>query len=226
MWPRRTIRYLKGKTEGSLRGVEEVVGGVWNAEFLAEVRSVAAGGRCFAPFGVQTLDGCYAGKHAAAIVADDVDEEPRNRLSVGRRRVGNGFAGNTAAVVRFPGRSGEMPAEEFAILVEELGVGSFQRPSEFPGVALAGVDLIALGMDLEKKLLVGGRLELLRELLRGERERNSGTRGGEQRGGCESSNAVAHDDSSFVATASFEAQYNSAYVISSPKTKLATELAV
>src|SRR6267143_5589705 len=131
---------LNGKTEGSLRGVEEVVGGVWNAEFLAEVRSVAAGGRCFAPFGVETLDGCYAGQHAAAIVADDVDEKPRNRLSVGRRRVGNGFAGNTAAVVRFPGRSGKMFAEEFAILVEELGVGSFQRPGELRGVTLAGVD--------------------------------------------------------------------------------------
>src|SRR5258708_17438544 len=172
MWPRRTIRYLKGKTEGSLRGVEDVVGGVWNAEFLAEVRSVAAGGRCFAPFGVETLDGCCAGEHAAAIVADDVDEKPRNRLSVGRRRVGNGFAGNTAAVVRFPGRSGEVFAEGFAVLVEELGVGSFQRPGELRGVTLAGVDLIALRVDLEKELLVGGRL---RELLRGERERNSGT---------------------------------------------------
>src|SRR5229473_3767772 len=209
MWPRRTIRYLKGKTEGSLRGVEEVVGGVWNAEFLAEVRSVAAGGRCFAPFGVETLDGCYAGERAAAIVADDVDEKPRNRLSVGRRRVGNGFAGNTAAVVRFPGRSGEMFTEEFAILVEELGVGSLQGPSELRGVALAGVDLVALRMDLEKKLFVCGWLELLRHLLRGNTERKNRARGGEQRGGRESANAIAHGTFPPVrAQFEFEAQYN------------------
>src|SRR5713101_8449858 len=151
---------LNRKTEGSLLGVEKVVGGVWNAELLAEVRSVAARRRCFAPFGIETLDGCGAGQHAAAIVADDVDEKPRNRISVRRRRIGNGFAGNTAAVVRFPGRSGEMFAEGLAILVEELGVGSLQRPSELRCVALAGVDLVALGMDLEKKLLIGGWLEL------------------------------------------------------------------
>src|SRR5229473_1442394 len=192
MWPRRTIRYLKGKTEGSLRGVEEVVGGVWNAEFLAEVRSVAAGGRCFAPFGVETLDGCGAGQHAAAIVADDVDEKPRNRIGVRRRRIGNGFAGNTAAVVRFPGRSGEMFAEGLAILVEELGVGSLQRPSKLRAVSLAGVDLVALGMDLEKKLFLGGRLDLLWDFLRGGGERKNSACGDEQRGGNESANVIGH----------------------------------
>ena|ERR1700720_165499 len=159
MWPRAELsRILNGKTGGSLRGVEEVVGGVWNAEFLADVRSVATGRRCLTPFGVEALDGRYAGEHAAAIVADDVDEKPRNRIGVRRRRVGNGFAGYAAAIVRFPGRSGEMFAEVFAIVVEELGVGSLQRPGELRGVTLAGVDLVALGVDLEKKLFVGGRL--------------------------------------------------------------------
>ena len=111
-------RIANGKTEKSLWGEEEVVGGVGNAEFLAEVRSVAAGRRCLAPVGVEALDGGSARKDAAAIVADDVDQKPGNRISVGRGRIGNGFAGDTAAVVGFPGRSREMFAEGFAILVE------------------------------------------------------------------------------------------------------------
>ena len=53
----------------------------------------------------------------------------------------------------------------FAILVEELGVGSFQRPSKLGAVSLAGVDLVALGMDSKEKWFVGGRLELLGDVL-------------------------------------------------------------
>jgi hypothetical protein len=108
------------------------------------VRSVASRRWCFAAFGVEALDGCDAGENAAAIVADDVDEKPWNGIGVRRRRIGNGFAG------------GEMFAEEFAILVEELGVGSLQRPSELRGVTLLGVHLVALRMELEKKLFLGG----------------------------------------------------------------------
>jgi hypothetical protein len=142
--------------EGLFRHVEEIVSRVRDADFLADVRSVASGRWCFATFGVEALDGCDAGENAAAIVADDVDEKPWNGIGVRRRRIGNGFAGDTAAVARFPGRSGEMFAEEFAILVEELGVGSLQRPSELRGVTLLGVHLAALRMELEKKLFLGG----------------------------------------------------------------------
>src|SRR5712692_1749851 len=200
---------------GLFRGVEEVVSGVWHADFLANVRSVAAGRWCFATFGVEALDGCGAREHAATIVAEDVDEKPWNGISVRRRRIGNGFAGNTAAVTRFPGRSGEMFTEGFAILVEELGVGSLQGPSELRGVTPAGVDLVALRMDLEKKLFLDGWLDLLRHLLRGNRERKNRARGGEERGGCESANAVAHGTFPPVrAQLGFEAQYNSIHLIS------------
>ena len=77
---------------------------------------------------------------------------------------------DAAAVIRFPRRSGEMFAEGFAVFVEELGVGSFQRPRKFRGAFLADVDLIALRMNLKKKLFVGRRLELGRNLLRGSGE--------------------------------------------------------
>jgi len=83
-------------------------------------------------------------------MAKDRDEKPWNGIGVRRRRIGNGLAGDTAAVVRFPRRSGEMLAEQFAVFVEELGIGSLQRPSELRGVTLADVDLVALRVDLKK----------------------------------------------------------------------------
>jgi len=55
-----------------------------------------------------------------------------------------------------PGRPGENVAEELAILVEELGRQEPSASSELRGVAFAGVDLVALGMNLEKKLFAGG----------------------------------------------------------------------
>ncbi len=185
------FKRLRRKVKGGLfRRVQEVVSGVWDADFLADVRSVASGRWCLATFGVEALDGCDAGEHAAAIVTDDFDEKPGNGIGVRRRRIGNGFASNTAAVVCLPGGSGEMFTEGFAILVEELGVGGLQRPSELRGVTLAGIHLVALRMDLEKKLFLGGWLDLLRNLgCAGNRERKNRARGGEQRGGCESTNA-------------------------------------
>jgi len=50
----------------------------------------------------------------------------------------------------FPGRRGprrKMFAEGLAVLVEELGVGSLEDPGVLRDVLLAGVDLVALGMD-------------------------------------------------------------------------------
>jgi hypothetical protein len=106
-------------------GVEEVVGGVGGAGFLAGVGGVAAGGGRFAAFGVEALDGGGAGEDAGAVMSEDGDEEPRNGIGIGRRSVGDGFAGDAAAIVGFPRGTGKMLAEGFAILVEELGVGSF-----------------------------------------------------------------------------------------------------
>jgi hypothetical protein len=40
-------------------------------------------------------------------------------------------------------------AEQLAILVEELRVGSLEHPSKLAGIFLAGVDLVVLGVNLE-----------------------------------------------------------------------------
>src|SRR5579859_1181330 len=135
---------------------------------MAGVQGVAARGWGFAALGVQAQDGCGARKHAAAVVADDVDQEPWKGIGVGRRCICSGLTGNTATVVRFPCRSGEMLTEGFAFGVEKLGVRSLQRPGELRAITLATVDLVALRMD-QKKLFLCGRLDWRRDLLRGKR---------------------------------------------------------
>src|SRR6266436_1249686 len=127
LWFGRVIakaRYVKNeKGCGSFRGVEKVVGGVGDAKLLANVGCVAAGGWRFATFGVEALDCRSAREDTGAVMAEDIDQEPRNGIRVGRGRIGNGLAGDAAAVGRFPRGSGEMFAEGLAIFIEELGIG-------------------------------------------------------------------------------------------------------
>jgi len=63
--------------------VEEIVGGIPHASFMAGLPSVAVGHGCFATFRVESLNGCDARKQAVAIVADDLDEQPGNRIGIG-----------------------------------------------------------------------------------------------------------------------------------------------
>jgi len=67
---------------GLFPGVEKVVGGIGNADFLAAVRSVAAGRGRFAASGVEALDGGGAGEHAGTFVAHNVDQKPGNGVGV------------------------------------------------------------------------------------------------------------------------------------------------
>jgi hypothetical protein len=140
-------------------GEENVVGGVGDAQLLIGVGGVAARCGSLAAFGAEALDEAGAGEDAGAFVADHTDEEPRNGIGVGRGRVRSGFAGDAATVAGFPGGTSEMLAERFAVLIEKLSVGSFQGPGELGGIAFAGIDLVALGMDLENKLGIGGGLQ-------------------------------------------------------------------
>src|SRR5258708_5642163 len=116
-----------------------------------------------------------------------------------------------------------MFAEWFAILVEELSVRSLQSPGELGGVALAGVDLVALRMNLEKKLFVGGRLPT--DLLRGHRERNDGARGREQRGESESANSIVHGRIPPVST-QFRCECNITQLTSSHKPEQRTTMRI
>jgi hypothetical protein len=182
----------KRRSAELLGGVEEVVGGVGGAKFLAGVGGVATGGGGFAAFGVKALDGGGAGEDAGAVVGEDGDEEPGDGIGVGRGSVGDGFTGDAAAIVGLPGGAGKVFAEGFAVLVEELGVWSLESPCELSAIGFAGVDLVALGVELEEELFVGGRLELRRHFLRRSGQGKKGGRDGEQVDGCEYANGLAH----------------------------------
>src|SRR4029077_12529463 len=143
-----------------------MVGGIWHANFLASVDRVATGSRRFAALGVQALNLCHAREHPVALVAYHVDQQPGNGITIGRRNCGNSLALHAAAIAPFPRRSNGMLAKRLAILVEELRLGSLQRPSELRRTFLADVHLVALRVHPEKKLFAGGRLELRRDFLR------------------------------------------------------------
>lgn len=56
--------------------------------------------------------------------------------------------------------------------------GAFSVQENCAASPLAGVQLVSLGMNSKKKLFACGGLQLLRELLRSNRERKNGERGG------------------------------------------------
>jgi hypothetical protein len=140
--------------------VEKIVGGVGDAHFVAGSSGIAAGIRGFAAIGVDALNGSSAGKNAgAALMADHMKEQPRNRVGLGRGRAGYSFTDHAAAIVGSPGGPTEMLAEGFSVFSEELRVGLLERPAKTRDSFLAGVDLIALGVEGKEQLLAGGRLE-------------------------------------------------------------------
>src|SRR5882724_1108789 len=147
----KCLRSLKAALTGkacanSFWTVEKIVGGVGDTDFLVDVVGVAAGGRGFATFSIEALDGSGAGESAVAIAADDLDKQPGNGFGIRRSNRDGGFAGNAGAVICLPGRSGKMLTEKLVFLVEKLSVGSFQGPGELGRFTLAGVDLVAFGV--------------------------------------------------------------------------------
>jgi hypothetical protein len=173
--------------------VEEILGGIWHAYFLACVGRVTASGRRFATLSIEALNGGGARKYSVALVTDYVDEQPGNGIGIARRSTGHGLTGDTATIASFPGWASEVPAERFSVFVEELRVGGLQSPSELRDTLLADVDLIAFGVDLEKQLFVGGRLELLGELLCGGRERKNCNRRVDQHRERECAKQLGHE---------------------------------
>ena len=79
----RNPRPARRKAKGQLFLAEkEAVSGVGHSDFLSNVRSVAAGSWRLSTFGVQALDAGGRREHAAAVVADDIDEKPGNGIGV------------------------------------------------------------------------------------------------------------------------------------------------
>jgi hypothetical protein len=89
------LRVISGRRKGSRRNRQR---GLPGRRAKRRSRSRALCRLC-----VEALDGCGAREHAGAFVPHTIDEQPGNGLRVRGGRVGNGFAGDTAAVLRLPG---------------------------------------------------------------------------------------------------------------------------
>ena len=85
-----------------------------------------------------------------------------------------------------------MFAERPAILIEELCVRSLERPGELRAVTLTGVNLVALGMNLEENAFPRRWAELFRDLLCANGRAESGSCRGEHSGAYKSEKQFAH----------------------------------
>ena len=62
-------------------------------------------------------------------VADDVNQQPGNRIRVQRVDMPNRLSRHFAAVFQFPGRSRGMLSDDLVLAVFQFGVGTLQRPN-------------------------------------------------------------------------------------------------
>jgi hypothetical protein len=188
-------------------GVEEVVGRIGHTHFLIEVIGIATVGWRLPTVCVELLDSRGAREYAIAIVANNLDEKPRNGISIGRTRCDSDFAIHSAAVFRLPARSSGMLARRLALIIEELRIGSFESPIKLRRFTFAGVNLIPSRVELNDKLLVDWRPKErrdLRILLSDNRKRKNASSRENERGacrdskrdGCECANASLHRNSS------------------------------
>src|SRR5580698_4680782 len=104
------------------RREEYIVGRIRHPQVLACLSAVAASCGRFAALRMDSLYRCHLCHHTVPTAADNLYQQPGDRVRIGRWHVGRGLAGDLATVVGLPGRTREVPAEGLAVLVVELGV--------------------------------------------------------------------------------------------------------
>ena len=145
-----------------VRGVEVIIGAVLDLYFGIGWGAVTICRRWLAALSVDSLNRCYAAKHAAAGMIRHVDHEPRNRT--GRRSVclGRHLPDDLTSIIMFPTWACAMLANFFALPVEQVRFGPLECPdllSIRPG--LASVDLDARRMHLQNNSLAGWSFEII-----------------------------------------------------------------
>jgi hypothetical protein len=140
-------------------GVKVIIGGISALALGVDVGGVAAFCGRFAVVSVHALNGRDVEKQTVSGAADDMDEKPRNRVGIGRVDVGDGFTGDLAAIGQLPTGTGEMAADDFALIIFQFRVGRFERPRELAiGSGLAGVDLRSGRVSEQHDVLAGRSL--------------------------------------------------------------------
>ena len=142
-----------------MAGVKVIISGIRTFVFRGDVPGVATCGGRFAVVCVDALNGRDLEKQAVSRASDNVDEEPGNGIGIGGFDMGDGFAGDFAAIGQLPTGSGKMGADDFALIIFQLRVGRFERPREVAvDGRLAGVDLRSSGVGDQNDMLVSWSL--------------------------------------------------------------------
>ena len=143
----------------SLAGVKVIISGIRTFAFRGDVPGVATCGGRLAVVCVDALNGRDLEKQAVSRASDNVDEEPGNGIGIGGFDMGDGFAGDFAAIGQLPTGSGKMGADDFALIIFQLRVGRFERPGEVAvDGRLAGVDLRSSGVGYKDDAFAGRSL--------------------------------------------------------------------
>ncbi len=145
------------------RGVEVIIRGVAALHFGVLLCGATLGSRGrLTAFGVNSLDGVDVAEHAFSGMAGNRNQQPGNRIRVGRIDLGDGLTGNLAAVVVFPSGSGKVMADHRPLLVMKLCVGRFEDPGKMTvRCGLTHVDLRAGRVGDEDKILARWSIEFL-----------------------------------------------------------------
>lgn len=112
----------------ALDTVEGIYGGIVHAPLFALMRLIAACGGSFAALGREPLDARDLRHHAFALLSRGGQQEPRDRVGIGRR-VGYRPPDHATAVRPLPRRPGKMRADLLSGFVVEFGVGTGECPT-------------------------------------------------------------------------------------------------
>jgi len=155
--------HLSAGRSSFCRRVEVIIGRVAALHFGVLLCGITVGSRGrLAALGVNSLDGVDSAEHPFAGMAGNRNQQPGNRVRVGRIGLGDGLPGNLAAVVAFPCGSGKVMADHRPLLVMKLCVGRFEDPGKMTvRCGLTHVDLRAGSVGNKDNLLARRSIEFL-----------------------------------------------------------------
>jgi hypothetical protein len=127
---------------------EKIVGLIRDAGLHSNMLFVAAATWRFAALRIQALNVKDIAHRAAAFVTNCVQQQPGDRLRLGRRHISRRFTDHAAAVLRLPSGSREVAADNFSATSKQLRIRRFQRPLKPCVSGFAHIDLVAHAVRL------------------------------------------------------------------------------
>ena len=109
---------------------------------------------------MNALDATNPAKRTITRMRSNRNEQPRNRIRIGRIDSPHSFPGDFASIIQLPGRPSIMMADNRTPLVMELSLRSLQSPSKLTITpSLTNVNLRASRMHLQNNVLARRRFD-------------------------------------------------------------------